>query len=393
MLTEYYTFKLLEKKYSIAITIDIKSDGSFAFLNNGLRQNVIFLYRLFLSSMNCKAIYLVNDSGYTPEPFPAGLNIGQPKIYTTLELPDDLDYFVVLGASVSADALQGLRQRGCATISYKAGNAGIISKEAVISGHPDKDGEMYYDADCYDAIWMSPHHAHTYKSWCETIYRCPVHIIPQIWDDSFFKIQKETTINNFGYKPSRNKWRCSIMDPNLTVMKTSHMPALVAECAYRKLPFKFSNIYITNAIRYRENAHFSSFIGALSAYKDGIMTVEDRYLGWEFLANHTDAVITHHWENGLNYLFYEVLYGNYPLIHNSAFLKDYGYYYSDFDAEDGARALIEAIAIHDMNLDNYRENNAKLLSALSPSSQANIELHENLLKLHKRAHSGSVVAV
>ena len=77
------------------------------------------------------------------------------------------------------------------------------------------------------------------------------------------------------------------------------------------------------------------------------MTIEPRFVSPQFLANHCDAVVTHHWENGLNYLYYEVLYGGYPLIHNSEFLKDYGYYYDDFDAESGADALLSARAEHD----------------------------------------------
>ena len=59
------------------------------------------------------------------------------------------------------------------------------------------------------------------------------------------------------------------------------------------------------------------------------MSFEQRFVSADFLTNHCDAVVTHHWENGLNYLYYEVLHGGYPLVHNSACLKDWGYYYPD----------------------------------------------------------------
>ena len=138
-------------------------------------------------------------------------------------------------------------------------------------------------------------------------------------------------------------------------------------------------MYITNAIGYKDDDHFRSFAVSLEASKAGVMTVETRFVSSHFLTNHCDAVVTHHWENGLNYLYYEVLYGNYPLIHNSAFLKDYGYYYDDFDAEAGADALLRAFDEHDANLDAYRRRNAPLLRRLDPANPETIAVHEALM--------------
>ena len=67
----------------------------------------------------------------------------------------------------------------------------------------------------------------------------------------------------------------------------------------------------------------------------------------------TDIVVSHHWENGLNYLLYDALYGNYPLVHNSPFLRDVGYYYPDFEIFDAARAIATAAQTHDARLDDY----------------------------------------
>jgi hypothetical protein len=49
------------------------------------------------------------------------------------------------------------------------------------------------------------------------------------------------------------------------------------------------------------------------------------------LGREVDAVITHQWENDLNYLYWDVLSLGYPLVHNSSRIKDAGYYYPDFD--------------------------------------------------------------
>jgi hypothetical protein len=45
------------------------------------------------------------------------------------------------------------------------------------------------------------------------------------------------------------------------------------------------------------------------------------------LGREVDCVITHQWENDLNYLYWDVLSLGYPLVHNSSRIKDAGYYY------------------------------------------------------------------
>ncbi|MBL8519097.1 MAG: DUF2827 family protein, partial [Betaproteobacteria bacterium] len=108
-------------------------------------------------------------------------------------------------------------------------------------------------------------------------------------------------------------------------------------------------------------------------------TVEPRFVTADFLAHHADAVVTHHWENGLNYLYYDVLFGGYPLVHNSEFLADVGYYYESFDAEAGGEALVRAIDTHDANLPRYRETAAALLSRVEATAPGSIAAHEKLL--------------
>ena len=170
-----------------------------------------------------------------------------------------------------------------------------------------------------------------------------------------------------------------MMDPNNTVMKTSHMSMLLCEAAWRQRPEMFQSIYISNAVSLMDNAHFNSFASSMQSVKAGIMTAEPRFISPDFLANHCDAIVTHHWENGLNYLYYEVLFGGYPLIHNSEFLKDYGYYYPDFAPDIGGIKLSEAFDCHDKKLPAYKAKCLELLGQLAPANPVNVDLHERLL--------------
>jgi hypothetical protein len=365
--------------YTIGISIFVNADGSLGLFENGFRQNVLFLYLLFKASPNCARVYLLNHGESDDPQVPDDLGIEPGTIVRTDKVIDQLDYVIGAGAAIDRETAMALRRRGCRMICYKGGNGAVISIEATAAKPQRPDAELYFDSDYYDALWITPQHMHTYRGWCQTLYRCRVDEVQQVWRPLLIETADPQVRENFGYRPKGAPWRVGVMDPNITVMKTSHMPMLVCEAAFRRRRQAFAAMYITNALQFKDDDHFRSFAVSLEASKAGVMTIEPRFISSHFLTNHCDAVVTHHWENGLNYLYYEVLYGGYPLIHNSEFLKDFGYYYRDFDAESGADALLRAFDEHDANLDAYHARNAPLLRRLDPTTPQTIEAHEQLL--------------
>jgi hypothetical protein len=369
--------------YTIGITIFVKADGTLALFENGLRQNVLFLYLLFQAAPNCKRVFLLNHGDGDPVEFGEELGIERGAIVrTTRDIVDQLDYVISMGAAMDRETVTALKAKGCTIVNYKGGNGGVIAMEAIVAKpNPRPDAELYFDSDYYDAIWMTPQHIHTYKGWCETLYRCPVFEVQQVWAPLLIEAMDAEHRARYGYKPTTDPWRVGVMDPNITVMKTSHLPMLVCEAAFRRRPEAFRAMYITNSWQFRERAHFRQFFTSLTAAQAGIMTSEPRFVGPQFIADHCNAVVTHHWENGLNYLYYEVLYGGYPLIHNSEFLTEYGYYYNAFDADSGADALLKAYAEHNDGLSAYERKNETLFRRLDPKTPETIEAHEQLLSL------------
>jgi len=170
-----------------------------------------------------------------------------------------------------------------------------------------------------------------------------------------------------------------VLDPNITVMKTSHLPMLVCEAAFRSRPEAFAAFYIANGQAHRDNAHFASFTTSLTAAQAGKLTLEPRFVGAQMLADHCDAVVTHQWQNALNYLYWETLFGGYPLIHNSPMLEGLGYRYADFDAQAGAGALVTALETHDDDLAAYRDRAQARIAELEPTSSLMISAHADLL--------------
>jgi hypothetical protein len=367
--------------YTVGITVFVNAEGKLSLFENGLRQNVLFLYEMFKAAPGCKRVFLLNHGDGEPVSPMQEAGIPAKTIVRTETVIDQLDAVISIGAAMDSATVAALKQRKVPVIGYKCGNGGVIAMEAMAANPPRGDAERYFDAGYFDMIWMTPQHIHTYKGWCETVYRAPVVEVGQLWSPWFIDRRPEPVRKNYGYRAGARPWRVGVLDPNITVMKTSHMPMLVCDAAYRQRPSAFKAFYIANGLRYADNAHFVAFYQAMHASRAGVMTLEPRFVGVDMIADHCDAVVTHQWENGLNYLYYEVLHGGYPLIHNSSFLKDYGYYYPDFDALAGGDALLRAIERHDEGLEAYRAATARLIASVSPTNPANIARHEALLAL------------
>lgn len=361
--------------YCVGITIFVGAGGDLGLYENGLRQNVIFLYQLYMADPACRRVVLLNHGNGEFVAWPPALGMEGAEVARTADVAADLDVLIVIGAAVEPDLLASLRARGVRIIGYKGGNGAVISIEAMIAKPPRTDAERYFDLGQYDELWMTPQHIHTYAGWARTVYRVPVREIPQIWAPTFIDHRADALAGRFGYRPGRAQWRVGVMEPNITVMKTSHQAMLACEAAFRDAPERFESFLISNTQAHKDNPHLISFAGALSAVHAGKMTFEPRFVSADFLANHCDAVVTHHWENGLNYLYYEVLHGGYPLIHNAALLRDYGYYYPDFAADAAGAQLVAATRDHDAGLDTYRHTVADLIARLDPTTAANIAAH------------------
>jgi hypothetical protein len=64
-------------------------------------------------------------------------------------------------------------------------------------------------------------------------------------------------------------------------------------------------------------------------------------------------------------------------------LKDYGYYYPEFEAQQGGQVLLDAFRRHDTELASYREKAKALLAQLDVANPANVEAYtRELLALY-----------
>ena len=81
----------------------------------------------------------------------------------------------------------------------------------------------------------------------------------------------------------------------------------------------------------------------------------------------------------LNYLYLESLFLSLPLVHNSTFFKDYGYYYKEFDINKASKNLKYILQRHRLEVNSYDEKNKELFLKYSPKSSHNVDNYKSLI--------------
>ena len=98
------------------------------------------------------------------------------------------------------------------------------------------------------------------------------------------------------------------------------------------------------------------------------------------MAQLTDIVIAHQYDNPLNYSYLDALYLQFPLVHNATMIKDAGYYYDGNLIGQGSRQLKQAIENHDNNIESYNENSEKVLTRYTVFNDGLIETYKQLIE-------------
>jgi hypothetical protein len=253
----------------------------------------------------------------------------------------------------------------------RVANDYVIDIERMIFDRPHG---MLISGTPYDAVWTLPAFEKTCSSYYRTAFRAPVMAMQHLWSPILLErsVAALSPARQFGYAPGRQRWRLAILEPNICMVKTAQLPMLVCDVAHRQDPSFIEYLRVYNAMALKEHAEFVAFSRSLDLVRHGIATFEARYATYEIMTAQADAIIAHHWENAQNYIYYEALYGGYPLIHNSTLLGGCGYYYPDFDCDQGALALRQAFREHDDQLAAYEERARTFLETLNPESDRNV---------------------
>lgn len=366
-----------KKNIKIGITL-LVFDTVNKFFSNGINQNSLYLCELFLN-IGFDTYFVLNDNDLTK----INSDILKRQLYDdrfkyikySEILQNNLDVFITLSFSDSDTYIHNyLKYLNTKLIGYFCGNSYIIDTEKILyNQHKDKQGAYDYyinNQPKFDVIWSIPQMSDINLYYWQILYRCPVISVPFVWSSNAIKLHmivNNCSENELLYKIKNNKdeKKIAIFEPNISIMKWALPSILISEDCYRK-NHNIKHLYITNIgsnklIDFNTN-EFNKLLSNIDLVKHKKCSIETRYNTLEFMSKVADIAVSHQWGNPLNYLYFDLAWLGYPIIHNAHLCKDVGYFYPDFNYVDGSDILNFAINNHDNNLEKYITNNRSAIN-------------------------------
>lgn len=361
----------------IGITIGLHQEAETLW-NNGIKQNAVFLAETFKHSRLVASVRLVNTTAVR---ITAALPWDQRRWPTVAfeDAKDSLDVLIELGGQVSAEQTDYLKQRGTRLVSYCCGFEYVHTMESILFGRPLWGYDLFINQR-YDDLWVIPQVAPISQHYFSTLRRRPATVVPFVWDPVFIEERSQALPDAGRYHPRHGPRRLSVMEQNLDVVKFCLYPILIAEEAYRRRPEAIAWLHVTNAMRLaQESKEFVALMNQLDIVRQHKASFLGVYETPAFLSEMSDVVISHQWENALNYFYLEVCWQGYPLVHNAHLCADLGYYYEGNDVEAGCARLLEVFDSHDEQAAGYAARQRELIKRYLPANAEVVSRYEALL--------------
>jgi hypothetical protein len=367
------------KKANVAISIAVTDPGSV--WSSGLNQNLAFLGQLLRASPAVGKVWLVQP-GVEPKPEGLGFTGFDLPLVRPEDITFDVDLVIELGCTLPVEWLKRVRALGAKVTALLVGQTYPGQAELTIF---NRTGGSAFVGTPWDELWTLPHHMKTSAPFLRTVSRVPVLSMPYLWSPLFLEepIRRVTAAGHrFGFQPDKRgakkrPWRLAIFEPNISVVKSCFIPMLLCDEAYRTTKDCVGLMMVLNTFHMKEHRTFNAFAAHMDLTRDSKASYEPRLPFVETMAEHRmDGVVAHQWECGLNNLYFDALHGGYPLVHNSEFLRDggVGFFYPDFKAIEGAKALLDAWRHEPGFWQDYKRNADAYLARMSPRHPDNIDV-------------------
>lgn len=385
----------------IGVTLNLVNSVNDMFAN-GINQNTFYLVELLTIIGYDVTLYVdTNKLNADTEKVLKELLYDERFKYKPFEtiLNDDLNILIQLSFSFWNDdkIIKYLKYMNVKMIGYFCGNTYIITSEKILyNQHKTRDNSR----ECFkfilddgrpvlDEIWSIPQMVNTNLHYWKTFYRTKCIAVPFIWSTkSFYFTMKQLNITDetqLLYVNRGENKSVGIFEPNISIMKWCLPSVIICENAYRKNK-KLKHVYITNIPQKNSSNGINEFnieafnhaISNLDIFNDKICSVESRFNTIEFMKNYCDVAVSHQWENPLNYLYFDLAWMGWPIIHNAYLCKDVGYFYDQFNYEEGGEILSNVLNNHDNNINEYINKNREAINKYLPSC---VELQTTYINL------------
>ena len=113
--------------------------------------------------------------------------------------------------------------------------------------------------------------------------------------------------------------------------------------------------------------------------RKNFLKLNDRINFLDAITNFGSIIVSHQQDNALNYLYLEALYLNLPILHNSDFIKESGYYYPENDIDIAKVQMTKILKEHEKYISNYCLNSRQVINKFSPNNPSNINIYKKIL--------------
>jgi hypothetical protein len=173
----------------------------------------------------------------------------------------------------------------------------------------------------------------------------------------FYNIEKRKT----------KKVNILILESNFHIVKNAWIPIVAAEKLHKEYPDLIDQVYVFN---YPENEHADRMIASLSiapkVRKFKRLAIPEILDHFNNNSESYPIFLSTQLYNSLNYIYYELLYYGYPLIHNSPQLDGCGYYYPEYDLTKCVTSILTAYKHHDKDVDVLKDKAKQYLERVNP---------------------------
>ena len=379
------------KNLTIGITFDVPNNIADFYLN-GIRQNAIYFFEL-LKEMNYNVkliipnnkednmIQIINSIDFYNYEY-----ICYKDLYTC-----NFNLIFAFCFYLEISERYVLKQNNVKLVSYQCGTKYIILSEKILFNQYqdkkiDEDYKFTNNNNSYHEIWIIPQNYKQNKSFLEIYEKSKCIMVPFIWSNNSINFVKKITNKSYNellYKKKHND--IAIFEPNLDIIKWCLPCMLICEKSNNKYN-NINHLYITNIHKdkkFNYNA-FENMCKPLNIFKEKKMSVEGRFITLEFMSKYADIAVSHQWENPLNYLYLDLAWMGWPILHNASLCKDIGYYYEEFDYDSACEKLNDIIINHEQNSDYYLKKNREKIDCYLPTNKElqnkYRQLIENLFK-------------
>ena len=367
-----------QKNKLVGITIGIGAVDESLWVN-GIKLNAAMLYFLINEVDGYEAIIVDTSDKIQDTTSIEFWDTKKIKTHKFSKVFKKLDVLIELGTSFTDNIIEHYKKQGlnAKIVKYHCGNNYVIEMERIIFQDENSPGPTW--STHQDQTWYVPQqhkHNHHYYSITSRGMAIPV---PFVWDPYFLDLEKKKYEGAaVEYQPGDSLKRILSFEPNNNVVKYSMPLIMIAEEALRN-GANFDSYTVCSGQKMFKNNGFRESLKNLDIYKQGKIKYLGRWPIVHILTANTDVVISHQWDNPLNYLYLDVMYFGYPLIHNADMVQDGGYYYKDFQMKDGAAQLKLALETHDNNLEQYRLKNAPVLNRYTKENKEIVDTYRKLL--------------